>query len=205
MALRNEKIAVIGCGTMGEAIVKGLLRKGSVTAEQIVVSHPRSERCDELAARYEVAAVLDNAAAVDGASMVVIAVKPQYFDEVAAELRSRISPEAIVVSIVAGIQMAHIGATLSTPAVVRVMPNTPGQIGRGISVWTASDEVDAGGRERAATLLGAFGRDEYVSHENEIDMATLAKTHRNLHGVITGKAIYEGKIDLAAAIAAAKC
>ena len=172
MALRNEKIAVIGCGTMGGAMVKGLLRKGSVTAEQIVVSHPRSERCDELAGRYGVAAVVDNGAAVDGASMIVIAVKPQYFDEVAAELRSRISPEAIVVSIVAGIQMAHIAATLGTPAVVRVMPNTPGQIGRGISVWTASDDVDAGGRERAATLLGAFGTDEYVSHENEIDMAT---------------------------------
>ncbi len=172
MALRNETIAVIGCGTMGEAMVKGLLREGSVAPEQIIVSHPRSERCNELAGRYGVRTVVDNGAAVRGATMAVIAVKPQYFDEVAKDLRPEISSDAMVVSIVAGIQVAHIAETLGTPAVVRVMPNTPGQIGRGISVWTASDAVDRDGRERAATLLGAFGSDEYVSHENEIDMAT---------------------------------
>ena len=172
MALRNETIAVIGCGTMGEAMVKGLLREGSVASEQIIISHPRPERCDTLAERYAVRTTVDNGAAVREATMAVIAVKPQYFDEVAEDLRSEISNSAMVVSIVAGIQIAHIAATLGTPAVVRVMPNTPGQIGRGISVWTASDAVDGDGRERAATLLGAFGSDEYVSHENEIDMAT---------------------------------
>ncbi len=172
MALRNETIAVIGCGTMGEAMIMGLLREGSVNSGQIVASNPREERCRELADRYSVRTTTDNAAAVRGATMVVIAVKPQYFDEAADDLRPEISPDAMVVSIVAGIQIAHIAGVLATPAVVRVMPNTPGQIGRGISVWTASPAVDAEGRGRAATLLAAFGSDEYVSHENEIDMAT---------------------------------
>ena len=142
MALRNEKIAVIGCGTMGEAMVKGLLREGSVVPDQIVVSHPREERCSELNGRYGVHATVDNADAVGGATMVVMAIKPQYFDEVAVGLRPVVSPDAMVVSIVAGIQVSHIDAMLGTPAVVRVMPNTPGQIGRGISVWTASEAVD---------------------------------------------------------------
>ena len=172
MPLRNEQIAVIGCGAMGEAMVKGVLREGSLDPSRIIASHPREIRCSELAERYGILTTPENAVAVRNATMVVIAVKPQFFDEVVAELRPEISADALVVTIVAGIRIRHVIETLGTPAVVRVMPNTPGQIGMGISVWTSSDVVDAAGRERTTTLLRAFGADEFVSHENELDMAT---------------------------------
>jgi pyrroline-5-carboxylate reductase len=172
MALRNERISVIGCGAMGEAMVKGILREAFVDPSQITASNPRAGRCSELAQRYGIETTTDNAEAVREATMVVIAVKPQYFDEVVDDLKTAISPEALVLTIVAGIQISHVMDALGTPAVVRVMPNTPGQIGSGISVWTASDAVDEMGRERTATLLKAFGVEEFVSHENELDMAT---------------------------------
>jgi pyrroline-5-carboxylate reductase len=157
---------------MGEAMVKGLLRGEFVEPAQITASHPRRERCGELEQRYGIRTDTDNRAAVRNATLVVIAVKPQYFDEVTEELRNSVSPEALVVTIVAGITLHHVEDVLGTPAVVRVMPNTPGQIGKGISVWTASPAVDSAARERARTLLEALGTEEYVSHESELDMAT---------------------------------
>ena len=172
MALDNERIAVIGCGVMGEAMVKGLLHERLVRPDQIVVSHPREERCREIGDRYGVRAMLANRAAAEGATMVVIAVKPQFFDEVAAELRGAAFDDALVVTIVAGIRTAHVVEALGAPKVVRVMPNTPGQIGRGISVWTATEPVDDEGRRRVRALLSAFGVEQVVHHENELDMAT---------------------------------
>lgn len=78
----------------------------------------------------------------------------------------------IIDTIVAGIRMAHVIEVLDATRVARVMPNTPGQIGRGISVWTATDAVDADGRHRVRALLSALGVEELVRHENELDMAT---------------------------------
>lgn len=172
MALRDASIAVVGCGAMGEALVKGLLRGNFARPDQITASNPRHERCAELQERYGIRIETDNKTAVRGASMVVIAVKPQYFDEVAVELRGAVSNDALVITIVAGITIWHVEDALATPAVVRVMPNTPGQIGKGISVWTASPAVDPAALERARTLLEALGTEEYVSHESELDMAT---------------------------------
>jgi len=172
VALNNERIAVIGCGVMGEAMVKGLLHERLVRPDQIVASHPREERCREIGDRYGVLATLDNRAAANGATIVVIAVKPQFFDEVATELRGAVAADALVVTIVAGIRAAHVVEVLGVPQVVRVMPNTPGQIGRGISVWTATAPVREEGRRRVRALLTALGVEQPVHHENEIDMAT---------------------------------
>jgi len=172
VALNNERIAVIGCGVMGEAMVKGLLHERLVRPDQIVASHPREERCREIGDRYGVLATLDNRAAANGATIVVVAVKPQFFDEVATELRGAVSADALVVTIVAGIRTAHVVEVLGVPQVVRVMPNTPGQIGRGISVWTATAPVREEGRRRVRALLTALGVEQPVHHENEIDMAT---------------------------------
>ena len=170
--LDNERIAVIGCGVMGEAMVKGLLHERLVRPDQIIVSHPREDRRSTLEDRYGVRAARSNRDAAEGATMVVIAVKPQLFDEVSAELRGGVADEAMVVTIVAGIRMDHVAEALGTSRVVRVMPNTPGQIGRGISVWTATDTVDEDGRRRVRALLSALGVEELVRHENELDMAT---------------------------------
>jgi pyrroline-5-carboxylate reductase len=172
MALRNEQLAFIGCGAMGEAMVKGLLAEKLVDPKQIVASHPRPARAEELATRYGIRTTTGNAEAVDGATLVTLAIKPQFFDEVAEDLVGSVDPGALVLTIVAGVRMAYVAYRLSAPAVVRVMPNTPGQIGRGISVWTATEAVDEAGQERARTILTALGSQEYVIHENELDMAT---------------------------------
>ncbi|MCP4896993.1 MAG: pyrroline-5-carboxylate reductase [bacterium] len=172
MALRKERLAFVGCGMMGEAMVKGLLHQSLVKPGQITTSNPRPERAADLAQRYGVRALTDNADACEGATVVAITVKPQALQEVISDLKGKVHPDALILTIVAGARMADLANVLGAPAVVRIMPNTPAQIGRGMSVWTATDHVDDDGRQKARTMLSALGEEEYVSHENELDMAT---------------------------------
>jgi pyrroline-5-carboxylate reductase len=172
MALRKETLAFIGCGTMGEAMVNGLLGNRLVKPEQIIASHPRADRRELLAERYGIRTSASNVEAAAEATVVTLAIKPQVLDEVVAELRDRVQPTALVLTIVAGVTVGQLQRRLGTPRVVRVMPNTPGQIGQGISVWTTSDEVENTTREKVRIILSALGAEEYVTHENELDMAT---------------------------------
>lgn len=172
MALRDETLGFIGCGMMGEAMIKGLLREGLVDPRQIIASHPRAERCLELENRYGVRVTDSNAEAATDATFVVIAVKPQFLEEVMADLDSVVSSDVTVLSVVAGARMRTVGDELGVPRVVRAMPNTPAQIGCGISVWTATDAVDETGRTKVRTILSALGSEEFVTHEAELDMAT---------------------------------
>lgn len=172
MTLRNERLAVIGCGAMGEAMVKGLLVKELVPPEQIVASNPREERVRELVERYAIRATTSNRDAASGASIVTLAVKPQFFQEVVEDLDSVLDPSTLVLTIVAGVKMKRVSEGLATPKVVRVMPNTPGQIGHGISVWTATGAVDDAEYDLTRAILSALGSEVYVTHEVELDMAT---------------------------------
>ena len=102
MSLEADRIAFIGCGTMGEAMVKGLLSNRLIAAERIAASHPRLPRTTELARRHGIATTPDNAAACSDATLVVVTVKPQVLDEVLADLRGHVTDDVMVVSIVAG-------------------------------------------------------------------------------------------------------
>jgi len=172
MVLDDERIAVIGCGTMGEAIVKGLLRNDLIGAEKLAISHPRPERRAELVERYGVGAHADNGEAARRRSLIVLAVKPQFLDDVVGNLAGNIDEGATVVTIVAGLRMDVAARRFSTPKVVRAMPNTPAQLGMGITVWTARSDVDAAERAKVRSFLSALGEEEFVTHENELDMAT---------------------------------
>ncbi|NOZ94903.1 MAG: pyrroline-5-carboxylate reductase [Acidobacteria bacterium] len=172
MALRDEKLAFVGCGMMGEAMVKGLLKERLVPVGSLMASHPREDRREELDRRYGIRTTAENAAAVEGATVVALTVKPQVLDSVLADLAGKVPQDALVVSIVAGATMERLRRELGTERVVRVMPNTPAQIGHGMSVWTATAAVSAKDRRKAQTMLAALGEEEYVEHEEEIDMAT---------------------------------
>jgi pyrroline-5-carboxylate reductase len=157
---------------MGEAMCNGLLRERLVRPDQIVVSHPRDGRRLELEERYGVHAVASNADAARGATVVALCVKPQFLAEVLADLDGAVDEETLVMTIVAGIPLRRIAGALRTPTVIRAMPNTPGQIGAGISVWTCTDGAGARDRDRGRAILSALGEEEYVIHEDELDMAT---------------------------------
>lgn len=165
------RISFIGAGAMAEAMITGLLRKNLSLPESIIASGPRAERLAELRCKYSVGSTTDNADAASKAEVVVLSVKPQRLTEVLGGLMT-LRTDALVLSIVAGAPIQKICSAIGHKAVVRSMPNTPGQIGAGITVWTASSETSETQRETARTILGALGDEVYVEDEAYLDMAT---------------------------------
>lgn len=174
--LKNTKFAFIGCGVMAESIIAGLLRKELVHSEQIAASHPRKERCELLANTYKIKTYENNAAALkqlaDDNSIVVLCVKPQRLKGVLADLKGVVKPTQLVISIIAGATIETISASLENNLVVRTMPNTPSQIGQGMTAWTCAEKVTNEQKGQVKLLLSALGKELYVETENQIDMAT---------------------------------
>jgi pyrroline-5-carboxylate reductase len=171
MHMLDKKIAFIGPGVMAEAMIAGLLRQNLAKPEKLIAAGPRQERGEQLHKKYGIQTTTDNAEAAHEADVVVLSVKPQRLSEVMKGLKS-IRPEALILSIVAGASTRKIGTGLKHKAIVRSMPNTPGQIGQGITVWAASAETSPEQREMARAILGALGEEVYVEDEGYLDMAT---------------------------------
>ncbi len=129
-------------------------------------------RGETLRTRHGVRVTTDNIAAACDADIVVLSVKPQVLPTVMAELRGHVQPAALVFSIVAGTPVANIRAGLDHAAIVRTMPNTPAQIGAGMTVWMASPAATEAQRAQAQAILQTMGLEMYVTHEDALDMAT---------------------------------
>ena len=162
----------IGGGVMAEAILGRAIAGQVLAATDICVAEPIADRRAYLSDTYGVAVNGDNAAAVDGAGMVVLSVKPQHFAAAADPLKGKLGGEQTVLSIIAGLTIGTISQGLAHGAVIRVMPNTPAQIGEGMSVWTATAAVNAEALAAAKALLGVMGVEWQVADEHYLDMAT---------------------------------
>ena len=166
------RISFIGGGVMAEAMIGGVLDAGLAAPGDVTVGEPVGERRDYLAERYGLAARPDNAGALEAAGMAVLAVKPQTAPELFEELRGFHWGGRTVMSIIAGLRLETLQAGLGTKSVIRVMPNTPAQIGAGMCVWTAAPEVAGEARRAAGRILGTLGEEAYVDDEKLIDMST---------------------------------
>ena len=173
----NGNTAFIGCGVMAEAMLAGLLRQKIVAPGQVTASHPRKNRRDELKEKYGIKVFEKNSEAVEAVrgfdnSSVVLCVKPQRLGQVLDELKGIVQPHQLVLSIVAGARIEKISEALENEKIVRTMPNTPSQIGAGITAWTCTEILNTAERERVKSMLTALGKELYVETENMIDMAT---------------------------------
>ena len=166
------KIAFIGSGVMGEAMIRGILGKGIITPKRIMANDISATRLSSLEKAYGVGVTDDYGIAVEGSDVIVIAVKPQNLPRLMPELQGHLKNGQLVLSIVAGAAIETIAGGLGHRYVIRAMPNTPAQIGEGMSVWTSSSEVSQRQKEIARSILGALGREIYVADEKYIDMAT---------------------------------
>ena len=165
-------IAVIGAGTMGSAIIKGLLREKLTAPSRIIAADPWEERLAELETAHGIQVTPDNTGAVADAEVVLLSVKPQVIGAVMQELDGHIGAETLVFSIAAGVKIEKIRQGLGVQSIIRAMPNTPGQIGEGITVWTATGAVTEIQKEYGLTILQALGEEVYVTDESYLDMAT---------------------------------
>jgi len=165
------KIAFIGGGAMGEAMLAAILNKKLSTPKAISVSDINESRRRYLVQQYGVTAAT-NLLAVKTGDVVILAVKPKDLMGLMAELRGQLHPSHLVLSVIAGARINTLSLGLNHDCLVRVMPNTPAQIGEGMSVWTATSEVSEQQRSRVKAILGAMGKEIYVDNEKSLDMVT---------------------------------
>lgn len=165
------KIAFIGGGAMGEAMIRGILTRKVAVPQDLVVSDVSAQRREWLNKEYGVTTVDDNRKAAENADVIVLAVKPQNLHQISEELKSP-SPGQLVLSILAGGTLSKLCQDFDHPAVVRAAPNMPAQIGQGVTVWTATSETSDSQKEAAQTVLGALGKEIFVADEKYLDMAT---------------------------------
>lgn len=153
------KIAFIGCGAMGEAILKGLLQGGLVKKGQVAAGVPTAARQEYLQNTYGIKAVGDNAAAVQGADLVILAVKPQMAKAaVTDDLRKAMAPEALVVSIMGSYDIAMLHDLVPGHRVIRCMPNTPLAVGMGMTAITGDDKASAEDLELTEAIFASCGQ-----------------------------------------------
>ena len=136
-----------------------------------------ASRRDELQAKYDIASCSNREAAAFGhssaaKSIVILAVKPQRLGAILSELKGILEPNQLVLSIVAGAKLETIAGALLHSLVVRAMPNTPAQIGQGMTTWITTPEIGEAQQEQVRALLGALGHELRVEEEKMIDMAT---------------------------------
>ena len=170
--LADRTIATVGSGVMAEAMIVGLLRGNLVTPSQVVASHPRAERRAALEEAHGIRVVASNAEAVDGADVVILAVKPQTLAKVGREIAPHLRPGQLVLSVLAGPTTGALVTTLDHDQVVRAMPNTPARIGSGMTVWYATPACTGDQRAQARALLSALGVELEVEEEKWVAMAT---------------------------------
>ncbi len=166
------RVAFIGGGNMGEAMIAALLKEKLAQPGAIKASDVSAERLDYLRKQYGIQTTQDNKEAIAKAEVVILAVKPQTLPAVAAGLAGAFKPGQLIISILAGMRIQKIADGLKHDEIIRSMPNTPAQISEGMTVWTATPQVSPRQKAQAKAILGAMGKEIFVEDEGFLDMAT---------------------------------
>ena len=189
----DGSIAFIGGGNMAFALASGILRADPSRA--VVVSDPVPEQLARFAGA-PVRTTLDNMEAVKGASVIVLAVKPQVMEGVARELAGGMNASQLVVSIAAGVTVSALRLWLGSSAIVRCMPNTPALVGKGVTGLYADSGVSAAQRGEAEQLLRAVGDAVWFEDEGELDAVTALSGSGPAYFFAVIEALIEGGVEL---------
>ncbi|MBW3593952.1 MAG: pyrroline-5-carboxylate reductase [Actinobacteria bacterium] len=188
------KLAVLGTGKMGQALVAGLLASGWRQPGEITATARSPERISELTERYGVETTLDNSAAVAGADVIVLAVKPQDIDALLSEIADHVTPQQTILSVVAAIPTTHIESRLSNNVpVVRAMPNTPSVVHEGVAGIAGGRHAEDKHVAMAAEVLTHVGRVVIVP-ENYLDAVTAISGSGPAYFALLAEAMIEAGI-----------
>ncbi|RAU46128.1 MULTISPECIES: pyrroline-5-carboxylate reductase [unclassified Pseudomonas] len=169
--MSKTRIAFIGAGNMAASLIGGMRAQG-VDAELIRASDPGAETRERIAREHGISVFADNAEAIEGADVILLAVKPQMMKSVCEALKPALKPHQLIVSIAAGITCASMEAWLGEQPLVRCMPNTPALLRQGASGLYATQKVTPAQRQQAEALLSAVGTALWVETEAQIDAVT---------------------------------
>ncbi len=168
----NMKISFIGAGTMASSMIDRIIEKGLFKKEEIYGSAPREKTLEEVHRKYGINITQSNVDAALASDIVVLSTKPQAFPIVSGELKGHMKQNQIVISIMAGIDIETIKEGIAHAKVVRAMPNTPAQIGYGMTVWSATVDVKEEEKNVVRGIFNSMGHEMYFEEEEYVDMAT---------------------------------
>jgi pyrroline-5-carboxylate reductase len=168
-----RRLAFIGGGNMAAALISGLIKRG-MGRERLIVADPSQDQLDRLLRDYGVLAAADNASAVQGAEVVILAVKPQLMRAVALGVSPHLQAgRPLVISVAAGIPHAALARWFGAQIpVIRTMPNRPALNGFGATGLYAPPGVGAADRALAEDLMAAVSATVWVEHESQMDTVT---------------------------------
>ncbi len=193
------KVAIVGGGVMGEAILGAALEREVFQREDVTVIEKVEARRNLLYTDYGVQ-VSDELGAMSEAGLVILSVKPQEMHSVGGTLRS----DALLLSIMAGVTVASLQSEFGHDRIVRVMPNTPAAMKEGMSGWTATPAVSADQRDYTQRLLSAIGREIYFEDEKKLDMVTAVSGSGPAYVFMFIEALTEGAVAVGLPRAAAE-
>ncbi len=166
------EVAVIGCGKMGESILRSLLAGKSVKSDNIMVCEPYEPRREFIESQYKVNVTAVGREAMLNSRFIILAVKPNIVAAVASEVAGCLQKEQVILSIVAGFSLSRLSELFGHKQIVRAMPNLAAQIAQAATVWSANKELSAQQLEQARSILQAIGEEIYVDSERLIDVGT---------------------------------
>lgn len=157
------KIGFIGCGNMAQAMVGGIIKSNLVKADKVIASDGYQPTLDFVKENYKINTTTDNKKVAQMAEMVVLAVKPQFYETVINEIRSVISEKTIIITIAPGQSLEKIEKQFNKQVkIVRTMPNTPAMVNEGMTALCANSYLSSAEKAEVQEILSGFGKAEYV-------------------------------------------
>ncbi len=171
-ALISRKIALLGAGRMGEALLAGLLGSGTVGRENVVATAAHRSRIETIAERFSIQTTLSNREAIEGADLILLTVKPQAVENVLNEVRDGLREDQLIISSAASVSTAYIeNVVRKRVPVVRAMPNTPCVLRLGMTGLCAGRYARNGHVELAQQVFNCLGRSVLLD-EKHMDAVT---------------------------------
>jgi pyrroline-5-carboxylate reductase len=166
------KITIVGCGNMGLIYARAFLKYNIVSKENLLLAEKNETRKGELIKLNIGEVCVVNDKRISQSDIIILAVKPQDFIELGVELKQVLTPHNTIVSIMAGMKMERIETTLSQKNIIRAMPNSPAELGMGMTAFTASKALSIEQIRRAENLLATTGRTVFFENEDLLDAVT---------------------------------
>ena len=166
------KVTLVGCGNMGMIYARAFLKYNLVKPEELLLVEKNTERLQELEKLNMGRVVLPEDPIIGESTLILLAVKPQDFPELASVIKPNLTPGNVILSIMAGITIGYIEQQTGHQAIVRAMPNSPAGLGMGVTALIAHESVTNEQLRRAENLLSTTGRTVYVDHESQLDAVT---------------------------------
>jgi pyrroline-5-carboxylate reductase len=196
VSIKGRRVAFLGAGNMGEALIKGLTQAGLVPAGSITASDAREDHLAQITRRYGVRAVAGNTALVSGADVIILAVKPQIMAAVLGEIAPAVDESKLLISIAAGVATRKLREQLGkTARLIRVMPNTPALVLEGVTAIARAEGLAPGDLEAAQELFAAVGK-VVVLDESALDAVTGLSGSGPAYVAITIEALADGGVKM---------